>query len=229
VRERFFQSLGANPSLVFGCSQSHSQDVAAVDRNTAHRKLRADGLVTNDPEVFLSVLVADCLPVYLLDTEHLDWESGSIPFGLVHSGWKGTGIALNALKLMAERWHTRPEAVSAVLGPCIRGCCYRVDAERAAAFESQFGGPGGEYPLGPVVRRLEPEEVAAMPGYGEFTLDLQAANARLLANAGVSNISVCEDCTYTDEQLGSFRREGSAYIRMAALVGQLERNEYVRL
>jgi copper oxidase (laccase) domain-containing protein len=146
--------------------------------------------------------------VYLFDT-----ESGA--FGLLHSGWKGTGIALKALTLMGERWNTRAEAVAAVLGPCIGSCCYRVDEGRARAFEDAFGGPGGAYPLGPVViRRPGNHSGPAAP-----FLDLRAANARLLAGAGVRNIAVCRDCTFTDLRLGSFRREGKDYTRMAALIG----------
>jgi YfiH family protein len=159
----------------------------------------------------LAVIVADCLPVFLYDT-----EGGA--FGLLHSGWRGTGIVLKALALMAGRWGTRPEAVAAALGPCICSGCYRVDAARAGAFEAEFGG-GGEYPLGRVVREWEPEGGRSEK---EFSLDLRAANARLLANAGVRNIAYCENCTYTDARLGSFRREGAGYTRMAAVMGCLK-------
>ncbi|MDR2397861.1 MAG: laccase domain-containing protein, partial [Spirochaetaceae bacterium] len=67
----------------------------------------------------------------------------------------------------------------------------------------------GAYPLGPAVKREG----------GRPALDLQAANARLLVDAGVRNITYCEDCTFTDQRLGSFRREGSAYTRMLAVMG----------
>jgi copper oxidase (laccase) domain-containing protein len=172
---------------------------------------RGDGLVSREA-VYLAVTAADCLPVFLLDTESLGREK--IPFAVLHSGWRGTGIVLKALALMGERWHTRPEAVAAVLGPCIQSCCYHVEEERARNFEAAFGGPGGAYPLGPVV--------GGGASRGEFTLGLQAANARLLANAGVRNIAVCTDCTFTDERLGSFRREGAGtYTRMVALAGRV--------
>jgi copper oxidase (laccase) domain-containing protein len=162
----------------------------------------------------LAVTAADCLPVFLLDT-----RSGS--FAALHSGWKGTGIVLTALALMRDQG-TRPEEVAALLGPCIRSCCYRVDEGRAVLFEAEFGPSsprvrvlirgGDPYPLGPVVRR---------DGGGSY-LDLQAANARLLAAAGVRHLAWCEDCTFTDERLGSYRREGpGAYTRMAALAGEL--------
>jgi YfiH family protein len=208
AREALYKTLGLEPDRVYGLTQVHSRDVLAMDRYSPRERQRADGLVSRDRELWLSVTVADCLPVYLFDT-----ESGA--FGLLHSGWKGTGIVRAALALMGERWNTRPGAVAALLGPCIGSCCYRVDEERARSFEEEFGGSGGGYPLGPVVIR-RPREDSGPP---EPFLDLRAANARLLAGAGVRNITVCGDCTYTEERLGSFRREGPNYTRMAALMG----------
>jgi YfiH family protein len=197
-RHRLYTSLGLDPMQVFTCTQVHSREVLVLEPESPREGPQADGMISRNPQVCLAITVADCLPVYLYDT-----ESGG--FALVHSGWKGTGIALKALQLMAARWHTRPEAVAAVLGPCIGSCCYRVDAERARAFDQAFGGPDGASPLGPVVKGA--------------ALDLQAANARMLVTAGVRHIALCKDCTFTDERLGSFRREGPSYTAMAALVG----------
>ena len=194
ARLALFAELGLDPACVYGLKQIHSTVVLNVDRHNPPA-VPADGMVTKDRLLTLSVTVADCLPVYLLDT-----ESGA--FGLVHSGWKGTGIVLEALRLMWENWRSRPQAIAAVLGPCIDSCCYKVDAQRAAFFEKEFGG----------------ESVHSSGG--EFFLDLKAANTRLLANAGVRNIAVCNDCTFTDQRLGSFRREGGQnYTNMAALIG----------
>ncbi|MDR2922190.1 MAG: polyphenol oxidase family protein [Treponema sp.] len=186
--------LDLDPSRIYGLEQIHSRTVLVVDRDNPPA-VPADGMVCRDMSIALSVTVADCLPVYLLDT-----ESGA--FGLVHSGWKGTGIALEALRLMRENWRTRPQAIAAVLGPCIDSCCYKVDSGRAAVFEKEFGAEG--------VRKTQD---------GDCYLDLKAANIRLLSGAGVRNIAVCNDCTFTDKRLGSFRREGGqSYTRMAALV-----------
>ncbi|QQO11132.1 polyphenol oxidase family protein [Breznakiella homolactica] len=213
-RERavFFRSLGFDPEKVYSCAQVHSRDTAAVEPGTPNTRPRVDGLAASRDLLrggtALSVTVADCLPVFLWDSEH-----GAC--AVLHSGWKGTGIARNALALMAERWQTRPAAVAAVLGPCIRSCCYRVDGERARVFEDEFGGHGGDYPLGPVVRKEPAPDENGFLWY----LDLQAANARILAAAGVRNLAYCEDCTFTDERLGSFRREGPEYTRMAAVIG----------
>jgi YfiH family protein len=204
ARLALFSALGLE--RVYGLKQVHSQNVLAVDRRHPPSG-EADGMVSADREIALSVTAADCLPVYLVDT-----ESGA--FGLAHSGWRGTGIVLRVLDLMRERWQTRPETIAAVLGPCIDTCCYQVDAGRAAAFEKTFGPAGNglspEDPalLKPVVRREG----------ANCYLDLKSANIRLLSGAGVRNIAVCGSCTFTDERLGSFRREGRQYTHMAALV-----------
>jgi YfiH family protein len=225
ARLALFGELGVDPARVCGLKQIHSRDVLAADRRKPP-SAEADGLVCVDRETVLSVTAADCLPVYLYDT-----ASGA--FALVHSGWKGTGIVLRALELMAELCRSRPEAVAAVLGPCISVCCYKVDAERAVFFEKEFGGtfPGVEAIAGVEAAGLEAAAAAYLGPVSRcketkdgpvWRLDLKAANVRLLAGAGVQNIAVCEDCTFTDDRLGSFRREGPQsgnYTRMLALAG----------
>ena len=208
VREAFFRSLGIPPERVYSLVQIHSRTVVPLGAGAGALPEAAafvregDGMVSFSRLPVLAVTVADCLPVFLLDTRR-----GF--FAVLHSGWKGTGIVCEALKIMKAAG-TEPEDLAAVLGPCIQDCCYRVDEERARAFEDAFGGPGPAFPLGPVVRR---------DSSGVF-LSLQAANARLLAAAGLRHIARCEDCTYTGEQLGSFRRQGpSSYTLMAALAG----------
>ncbi|MDR0322720.1 MAG: polyphenol oxidase family protein [Treponema sp.] len=189
----------------------HSREVLTVDRNNPPT-VSADGMVCGDQDIALCVTVADCLPVFLLDT-----ESGM--FGLVHSGWKGTGIVLQALERMRKIGGTRVEAVAAILGPCIGSCCYRVDAQRAFAFEKEFGVVASaatfesmQENAPPVTRREQ------CPDGPVWYLDLKAANVRLLADAGVRNIAVCGDCTFTDTRLGSFRREGQDFTHMAAMI-----------
>lgn len=211
-RNAFLQKIGVDPAQTFACSQTHSQNVAVIGVAGGERSVEilydADGLASGAgwgaANVYLSVTVADCLPVYMFDM-----ETGA--FSVVHSGWKGTGIVLNALSaLKSMNAEAHPETVCAVLGPCICGECYQVDEERRRVFEARFGGEArgssAEYPLGGVVK-------------GDC-LDLKAANAALLANVGVRNIAYCENCTFTDERLGSFRREGKNFTKMMAVIGR---------
>ena len=205
-RLALYKKLNLNPELVYGLNQIHSRKVLVVDSDNPpfiktgafRHSIEADGMITNDKNITLSVTVADCLPVFLIDT-----VSGA--FGVAHSGWKGTGIAVDALNLMKTVYNVNARDVAVVLGPCIGSCCYKVDAERAAIFERDFGAMS--------VRKDNDND--------NFYLDLRKANVKLLTEAGVQKIEVCEDCTCCDERFGSFRREGEGYIRMIALIGQI--------
>lgn len=210
-RSRFFASLANRFSLesplVYSVKQVHSRDVILVNEETPLQGAQADGLLTALPGRWLSVTVADCLPIFLRDREGLHRA-------LLHSGWKGTGIVLRALSIFTEQWHIPSREILAVLGPCIRSECYRVDEERARLFEDEFGGNDGPYPLGSVVKIG-----ASQSGDPEYYLDLQAANARLLAKSGIEHVALCQDCTGCNPRLGSYRRQGpSPFTSMVALI-----------
>ncbi len=210
VREAFYRSQGYDPLHCYACTQTHSRRVIIIDKHTPNTYPEGDGLLTLNPELALSVTVADCLPIFLYDTN-------TRALGMLHSGWKGTGIVRTALETMNRSWGTRPEEVAAVLGPCIQGCCYQVDEERAGVFEAEFGSLKSTYPLGRVTKITETHDQTGDLWY----LKLQAANAALLEEAGVRHMAYAEDCTFMDDRFGSFRREGQTYTRMAALAGKI--------
>lgn len=81
-----------------------------------------DGLITSQPRTALAIYVADCGVIWLADR-----KTGAI--GLLHSGKKGTesNIFGVAVAQMGEHFGTRPEDLTAVLGPCIRPPDYDVD------------------------------------------------------------------------------------------------------
>lgn len=159
-------------------------------------------MLTADRDLPLAVTVADCMPIFLSD------RAGGA-HGILHSGWKGTGIVAVALDLMHSRWGTEPADLEVVLGPCIGACCYRVDEARAEAFAAQWG-----------------EAAVRIGGDGAPHLDLRAANITLLQQRGVERITVVSDCTACSEILGSFRREGAQrFTRMLAVTSGVIRQE----
>jgi hypothetical protein len=198
-RRQLLDALGIDPARAYGVRQVHSRTVVALDGLTAEElaDVDADGMVTDDPDVLLTVTVADCYPVFLADR-----STGA--FGLVHSGWKGTGIVTAAVRAMAARFGTRAADLHATVGPGIGACCYHVPEDRATAFARDFG-------AGVVVRGPE----------GAARLDLRGANVALLDAAGVGEVTVVTDCTCCTEALGSFRRQGpGAYTLMLAFAGR---------
>jgi YfiH family protein len=213
-RIAFYKSLSIDPLRVYSCRQVHSRDVAVVEHPESSLLQYADGLVSEKGAI-LSVTVGDCLPVYLYDTRH-------DVFALCHSGWKGTGITVEALTIMKKKYSTEPCDVAAILGPCIRGNDYDVDAERAREFNREFANKEGEYPLGEVIRERTTANncVTSSSGEKQYYLDMQAANAHILSRCGVANIQYCTNSTLTDQRLGSFRREGKEFTKMLAMLGR---------
>jgi hypothetical protein len=186
-RSHFIRALGFASDKVFALRQVHSRGVVIVERGDlggSADAVEADGMITARRDVLLTVTVADCLPIILFDV-----RTGSL--GLVHSGWKGTGIVTEALRLMGKTFDTRGRDVRATIGPGIGACCYTVPEDRALRFAAEFG-------AGSVRRRED----------GRQTLDLRAANVSLLSGAGVEDITVVGDCTCCTPSLGSFRRQG---------------------
>ncbi len=195
-RKKLYREVGIRPESVRSLRQEHTKRVFPAKRCGPDIPA-GDGLITRDPRLTLAVTVADCLPVFL-------YHSSGIPFGIVHSGWKGTGIAGIAAELMVSEYGAEPEELHAVIGPGIGSCCYRVDAARADYFTKEFG----ENTVTDGNRN----------GYGS-RLDLRQANINVLRRAGIENIAVCTDCTSCTGELGSYRREGpEKFTRMIALI-----------
>lgn len=82
----------------------------------------ADALITGTPGLTLAIYVADCAPVYLVDSRNR-------AIGLVHSGKKGTesGIVPKTLAAMHDAFGTEPAETVLQIGPCIRPPCYETD------------------------------------------------------------------------------------------------------
>jgi hypothetical protein len=205
-RGRLVAALRVPPVRVRAVRQVHSRVVVRVDGTEAAGGpfAEADGLVTDRRDLLLTVTVADCLPIFLADR-----RTGA--FGLVHSGWKGTGIVAEALRVLAAAYGSRAADVAVTIGPGIGPCCYAVDRRRWESFRAAYGGRA-------VQRGLD----------GSFRLDLRAANLALLERAGVGSVTVVADCTACNPLLGSFRREAAggpdplAFTRMLAFIGGRE-------
>jgi len=83
-----------------------------------------DGHVTLAPGLALTVSVADCVPVFLVEPERH-------AVGLLHAGWRGIaeGIVEAGVRAMAGSGIQEPGQLLMHLGPAICGECYEVGPE----------------------------------------------------------------------------------------------------
>jgi YfiH family protein len=157
-----------------------------------------DALITNVRNIFLTVSIADCAPIFLFDPQ-------SRAMGCVHAGWRGTeqGIVREAVFLMQNEFGSRVKDILAFIGPSAGQCCYEVGKEVAAKFESSR-----------TVRRDE-----------KTFLDIKGMNKDQLLQAGVieARIEVSDQCTIcTPELYHSFRRDRDKSGRMMGVIGMIE-------
>jgi len=183
----------------------HSQIVCDISTAEETKNIQADGIITRNIGLMPVVTVADCMPLYL-------YNSNTGTFGVVHSGWKGTGIVGEAIRLAQKNNGDRPQDFSVVIGPHIHNCCYIVNEERRNYFAENF--------TPECVTELEEGGSCFAGGRGLpitwnngggklYRLSLEKANLAVLEKAGVpkENINIIDECTCCNELLGSNRRE----------------------
>lgn len=209
--ENFSQILPDTEHVVVPVQLDHTKIVYDLKEAEDTKDKIGDGLITQNPLLVPTITIADCMPVFLYDPV-------SNVFGIVHSGWKGTGIIAEALKLAEENYNSKPENFKIVLGPHIHDCCYIVDKERAAYFATEFT-PECIEPLNlEVTSEKDSKKLPSFVwnnGNGPlFRLSLEKANLAVLEKCGIKNenITICEDCTACTPGniFGSNRRETAA-------------------
>ena len=204
-RARIYAYLGIKAEQVVTAGQVHGNRVARVTAADAgHTLPQTDGLLTDTPGLALMLRFADCQPIILYDPEHH-------ALALVHAGWRGAaqGIPRRAVEAMQSAFGSRPAALIAGLGPAIGPCCYTVGQDVAAAMG---------YALSDWHQVLEPQ------GENLWRFDLPAANAQLLADAGVRDIEQTAICTACHTEIFfSHRGDGGRTGRFAVIAFLRER------
>jgi len=216
-RRRFGEVLGAAKMRVAALRQIHSDVIhVAHARMTRTQAPQGDALITQERGVLLLIQTADCVPILLADIKNR-------AVGAIHAGWRGTlrRIAEKTLGRMRLEFGTRPEDVSAAVGPCIGRCCYEVGSDVAREFAGQFPkarewfeGPFDALAAADNDPNWLPWLTMRPPGHPppspKVQLDLVAANRSILSDAGVPSERIfCSNlCTACRTDLFfSYRRE----------------------
>ncbi len=176
------RQIGIGFDRVLLLRQVHGQNVAVVNRGAdiAGPRPEADVAVTDDPTIAIGVRVADCAPILIGDRrQHV--------VAAAHAGWRGTvqRAAAAAVRVMQDRFGSRPDDLIAAIGPCLSVCCGEVGPEVLDTFRE-----AGH----------QPDALARWFTSGRhdrFQLDLPLANRDQLAGCGLppSQIHVSGLCT----------------------------------
>jgi polyphenol oxidase len=244
-RRHFLHQLGVKDFISAPLRQVHSSHSFAVTRgNTGELVYQApgsevpapvapdapagDGLMTAEPGILLTIRIADCLPVLLVDPEQR-------VVAAVHAGWRGARARIieKSVGDLRRAFGSDPQTLFAALGPSIRACCYEVGEEVVEAFHGSFAGADQFFQPLPNRAKAATDRHSILflsadpPGHAPehapiARLDLIAAARYQLASAGVdpANVFVADYCTACRTDLFfSHRREGGATGRQAAAIG----------
>ena len=202
-RELLCQFLGLPFSHLLMPHQTHHDKVCKIDESflslsQSEREQRLEGidaLMTDLPDVCVSVSTADCIPVLLYDDVHH-------AVAAVHAGWRGTvsSIVRKTVERMEEIYHTDVNDVKAVIGPGISLDAFEVGDEVYDAFQS------AGFPMMQIAKRYVLSEEKT-----KWHIDLWEANRWELLQSGVpfSHIHLSGICTYShNDRFFSARRAG---------------------
>lgn len=213
VREnfrRFCAAVGADCAALVKNHQVHSDRIRPVTRAdiladpASPGVFEADGLVTDQAGVCLTIFSGDCIPVLLYDPVRRC-------IAAVHAGWRGTaiGAAARAAETMIRDYGCRGEDILAAIGPGIGPCCFETHADVPDGLRAGLGADAAPF-------------IAPIPGRGgKFQVDLKGANARWLERAGLrpGRIAICSACTACHlDTFWSHRIQGSRRGSMAAVI-----------
>jgi YfiH family protein len=198
----FLKTLSITPDKTVRMHQVHSNTVAWVDsKDAGNVKENTDGLLTQEKNLFLCVVTADCIPLLFFDKKK-EYS------GVAHAGWKG--IYSEIIKMLTRQMKSlgsNPSDIIVGIGPCIRSCCYAISEERAEQFKKKFA----------------PETGFLKQQDEKIFLDLPYLAKRQLDAAGIPEHNI-EDtllCTADDtKKCYSYRKEGSNFGEFMGIIGR---------
>ena len=117
------KKIGLNIENLFTMNQTHSNKVVVINNLNKHiQRIDSDALITNQKNIAISVLTADCVPILIYD------EVNQI-IASIHAGWRGAvnGIIENTLNEMKKI--SKNGKINVAIGPCINIENYEVGQE----------------------------------------------------------------------------------------------------
>jgi len=178
------------------------QGDVAIQENLDIPPLRThegDFIITNQKNVGIAVLTADCLPIIFYD-QHKK------VIAIAHAGWRGSvkKIAQNVIQEMEVRFATNVKNIQVWFGPAAQVCCYEVSENfyKEAADDEQFQNS--------IIKKGK-----------NFFFDNGEYNKKQLLEMGILESALCFDaylCTLCTPRFCSYRKDQGAQTRNVTVV-----------
>ena len=183
--------------------QVHGNKVVTIDSHST-TPLIADAAITQQKNVALAVMTADCLPILLTAAD------GSEIAG-IHGGWKP--LAKNIIAHTVDNMSTSNENIIAWLGPCIGKEAFEVGEDVKIVFERQ----SKKFISAFCLNALDKVITGNLHNVKYFA-DLAMIAKIQLKEIGINKVHHLNHCTYTDEQQYFSYRRDNITGRMASII-----------
>ena len=191
--------------------QTHTTNVAYIENETGifpKHLINVDGMITDKKDKALSLVFADCTPIFLFD------KSKNI-IANIHSGWQGTlnKIVVEALNRMRELFKSNSKDIICAIGPTIRKCHFEVEEDVKNRFVENFKSI------------CKKEDFVTHKDDGKYLIDTVFLNKKMLLNYGIleENIIDSNICTVCSNKLfHSYRAEKEKSGRSTSLICKIK-------
>ncbi|MCK5062243.1 peptidoglycan editing factor PgeF [Candidatus Parcubacteria bacterium] len=199
-RKKFFTQLNIDSKRIVSAGLQHGNNIKIVGQQHAGQFIQnTDGLITNKKNLFLTVTVADCLPIYFYDFK-------KEVIGIAHAGWQGIvkNIVNKTIQVMTDVYKSGPGNILVYIGPHIQKCHFEIKNE--------------------AIKKLNKySKYFVIKNNKKIFVDLSKIVKEQLLNENVSdnNIEVSRECTYClNNKYFSYRRDKPKNIKaMIAYIG----------
>lgn len=163
-----------------------------------------DGLITDKQNKILSLVFADCTPIYLFD-------KNKNVIANIHSGWEGTlkQIVKEVVEKMIREFSCNPKDIICGIGPTIRKCHFEVDKDVKDKFCDVF-------------KDLYKEEfIIKAENKQKYYIDTVYLNKQMLIESGIPEQNIIDSniCTVCNNKiLHSYRVEKENSGRSTAIM-----------
>lgn len=185
-RKQFFTKFRVDYNKVVSADLQNRDNIKVADGGDAGEFIKnTDGLVTDEKNLFLTITVADCLPIYFFDSK-------KEVVGLVHIGWREAkkNIVSEMIKLMIKNFSSNPEDILIYIGPHIQKCHFEVRDD--------------------MINKFKEYKNAVIERDNKVFINLSEVVKMQLLEVGIlsKNIEISQECTYCSEnKYFSYRRD----------------------
>lgn len=187
-QDRYIEKLKLTQDKFVILNQNHGDKVAKTTENDGGKIISdTDAVFTNSKKLYLTIRVADCLPIFMFDPN-------SETIAIIHAGW--SGLANGIISKTVEKIKTELGFNSATIvgiGPAICSMHYEVKKDVSNKFENY--------------------SKQIISKNNKIYIDLAGIARLQLIESGIDdkNIETNSTCTFESEKYFSYRRDKSKF------------------